>query len=89
MICSRTFFTDQTCLKKYNLNVRSKESYTQHRIRIAIQRTLPSRFSLKSSQYILTKNTKDTMAEYPIANHCNQSIGIAQIKVVIMKDEKE
>ena len=81
--------TDQTCLKKYSLKVRSKVSCTQQRIRIAIQRILPSRFSLKSSQYILIKNTSDTTAEYPIANHCIQSYGTAQIKVVKMKDEKE
>ncbi len=66
----------------------SNVNYTAHIKAMIIQRCLGSKDVLKSSQYVRTKNDSEVKAAYVISSHYSQSIGIAQSKVAITKDEK-
>ena len=67
----------------------SRVNCTAHMMKIMPQRYLGSRLVLKSCQYVDIRNESDVIAEYDISSHCNQSIGIAHKRQVIMNDENE
>ena len=58
-------------------------------MKIMAQRYFGSKLVLKSYQYVLIRNDSEVIAEYDISSHCNQSIGMAQNKHVMLKEENE